>query len=348
MPSARRFCQLRRHVRRLAVVLLMFGPVAVAPAAAAEECPQPPPAVRDLDIPRFYSDAKGTVVDKALLARHDKALEPLKLFLQTVVSNADKSVRRPSAKSQGDAAACAIGWIRTWARDGAWLGRMAQPQAEYQRKWDLAGVALAYLKVRRFATPEDTAIIDPWLIKWADAARGFFDTPERKRNNHWYWLGVGMAATALATDSPRHWESARGIMADASRDISADGLLPMELERGPRALYYHVFSTMPVVVLAELGAAKGEDWYALGDGAAHRLVATTFAGLKDPARFVALAGVAQEDDPNTRAGWLQLYAQRFPDRVPWEKDWPEVKPGHRWIGGDALVLAQTLRAWTPR
>lgn len=327
----------------LAIAFVAWGGLSAPSARAADDCPAPPVAVRDLDIPRFYKDAKGTIVDKALLAQHDRALEPLKVFLAQVASNADKSIRRQSPKSQAEAAGCALAWLTAWARDGAWLGRMAQQQAEYQRKWDLAGIALAYLKVRPFATPEDRSVIEPWLIKWADAARAFFDNPERKRNNHWYWLGVGIAATAIATDSERHWAIARGIMGDAARDITADGLLPMEMERGPRALYYHVFSAMPVVVLAELGAAKGEDWYALGGGAVHRLVTTTLAGLKDPSAFQTATGVEQEDDPNTRAGWLQLYAARFPARVPPEKDWPEVKPGHRWIGGDAMALAVALR-----
>ena len=328
---------MRLAVTMIAAVLL------ASPARAADDCPPPPPAVRDLDIPRFYSDAKGTIVDKALLAKHDKALEPLKVFLQSVASNADKSIRRQSPKSQAEAAACSLTWLTAWAREGAWLGKMAQQQAEYQRKWDLAGVALAYLKVRPFASPADRALIEPWLIKWADAARAFFDNPERRRNNHWYWLGVGVAATALGTDSQRHWEMARGIMMDAAGDIAADGTLAMEMERGPRALYYHVFSTMPVVVLAELGAARGEDWYALKDGAVHRLVAITFAGLKEPATFAAVTGIEQEDDPNTRAGWLQLYASRFPDRVPTEKDWPEVKSGHRWLGGNVMALSVALR-----
>jgi poly(beta-D-mannuronate) lyase len=325
------------------IASLLLIPIWTGSARAGDECPPPPPAIRDLDIPRFYSDAKGTVVDKVLLARHDRALEPLKQFLQTVASNADKAVRRPSPKSQGEAAQCAIRWIASWARDGAWLGRMTQQQAEYQRKWDLAGVALAYLKVRRFAGPEDAAVIEPWLIRLADASTTFFDQPERRRNNHWYWLGVGLAATALATDSKPHWDKARGVMQDASRDIDAQGFLPMEMERGPRALYYHLFSVMPVVVLAELGAARGEDWYSLNAGAAHRLVSAVMAGLKAPALFEQRTGQRQEDDPNTRAGWLQLYAARFPDRVPREKDWPEVRPGHRWLGGDTTVLAVTLR-----
>ena len=186
-------------------------------------------------------------------------------------------------------------------------------------------------------------MIEPWLVRFADATRAFFDNPKHKRNNHWYWLGVGMAATAMATDSDRHWQIARGIMADAARDIAADGTLPLELARGGRAIHYHAFSVMPLVVLAELGAARGEDWYALNDGALHRLVDVTVAGFAAPEVFDKLAGVPQQR-PVTHAsgaGWIQLYAARFPERVT-GKTLPEMKSGHRWIGGDVTTLAFAL------
>ncbi|MEQ1615365.1 MAG: alginate lyase family protein, partial [Hyphomicrobiaceae bacterium] len=157
-------------------------------------------------------------------------------------------------------------------------------------------------------------------------------------------LGLGIAATALATDSDRHWQIARAIMADAARDIAADGTLPMEIARGGRAIHYHAFAVMPLVVLAELGRARGEDWYALGDGALHRLVDVTLRGLADPALFDRLAQVAQQR-PVTHvggAGWLQLYGARFPERLQ-NRPLPDTKPGHRWIGGDVTVLAATLR-----
>ena len=83
-------------------------------------------------------------------------------------------------------------------------------------------------------------------------------------------------------------------MQDASRDIAADGTLPLEMAREGRALYYHAFAVMPLVALAELGRSRGEDWYALGDGALHRLVAKTAEGLNDPTIFDKLAGVAQQ------------------------------------------------------
>ena len=91
---------------------------------------------------------------------------------------------------------------------------------------------------------------------------------------------------------------------------------------------------------AELAASRGEDWYGLGDGALHRLVAISESGLVDPEVFDRLVGVRQERPPNARAGWLQLYQRRFPQRLA--APFPNVADGHRWLGGNALVLLSAL------
>jgi poly(beta-D-mannuronate) lyase len=319
---------------------LMLAFLLTSATAAKAACPAVPPVMRDIDIPRFYSDAKGTIVDPALKAAHDNAQNALTAFLREVTSHADKAIKRNKAPEQQEAADCALTWIAAWAKGDAWLGKMGQNQAEYQRKWDLAGVALAYLKVRKFASPEQRQVIEPWLVRFADATVKFFDDPSHKRNNHWYWQGLALAAVGLGADSDKHWQRARAVMADAARDITAEGTLPMELQRGARALHYHAFSAMPVVALAALGKAKGEDWFALNNKAVERLVQATAKGLADPAVFDKLSGVAQERPVNPFAGWAQLYTALVPGQtltVP-----PELRDGHRWLGGDVMVLQRVL------
>jgi poly(beta-D-mannuronate) lyase len=313
-------------------------------AASAAACPTPPTAIKDLVLPRFYTDQEGSVIDPELLAEHRAAVEPLTEFLRHVTSHADKALRASSApsnaKSQSSDAACALQWLMTWAAQDAWLGNMSSKQGEYQRKWDLAGVALAYLKIRPYASVDQKQVIEPWLIRFADAAHRFFDDRDHKRNNHWYWLGLGLAATALATDSEPHWLRARAIMLDAANDIGADGFLPMELDRKSRALQYHAFSLMPLVVLAELGRSRGEDWYELSGGALHRLAGVTMKGLIDPSHFDQRTGVAQERPSKPGAGWLGPYSLRFANRVP--LGLPDIPSGHRWLGGDVMLLVQAL------
>lgn len=336
------------RVAALWLAILTAGVMVAAPSPAAAKdlppgCAAVPPPVRDLDIPRFYANAEGSSVDPELAKLHAKAVEPLVAFLRVIVDTADKAHgRRDQAR-----ASCALHWLGRWAEADGWLGDMVTRQAEYQRKWDLAGISLAYLKLRPYAAPEQRRVIEPWLQRWADKSRAFFDDRNRRRNNHWYWLGLGLMATGLATDSDAHWRAAKGIFEDALADIRSDGVLPLEMERAERGLFYHVFAMTPLVVMAEMAAARGEDWYRLRDGALHRLVGLCIKGLEDPGIFEKIAGRPQEQPVNARAGWLSLYKARFPDRVGSAR-LPEVPDKHRWLGGDVRKVIEAVAAMSKK
>ncbi len=316
------------------VLAILLTPLA---AHAHADCPTVPQPVRDLKLERFYQDSAGSVVDPAKMEGHKAETAPLTAFVGFITKQADRANSQRS--SPIETAKCALAWIRGWAEGGAYLGAMDSKQAEAQRKWDLAGTALAYVKLKSFATKEDRAVIETYLIKWADAARAHFDDAEIKRNNHWYWMGLAAAAVGIAADSDKHWQMAKSIFADAAKDIAADGTLPLELARQGRALHYHAFALQPLVVLTELAAARGEDWTTLNDGALHRLVAKTVEGLKDPSIFDKLAGVAQERPVRSGYGWAWLYRERHFGRMP---DKIEQPIGHRWLGGDVDVLLRVM------
>ena len=334
---------------RLAAVLvaaaLGIGATPPAPALARDACPAAPPAIRDLELTRFYADAKGSEVDPALAERHKAETAPLTLFLRHVTAQADKAWKRTKPDEQLDAAQCGLAWLDAWAKGGALTGKMTTAQAQSERKWDFTGAALAFLKLKPFASDAQRRSIAPWLIRLAEASWQDLAQPGRKHNNHWYWLGLGIGAAAIADDNPKYWELARSIMHDAARDIAADGSLPMELARGKRALHYHAFALMPLTALAALGAAKGEDFYALGNGALDRLAALTARGLADPQLFDSLAGVAQERPVKPGAGWMQFYAGARGTRLGEVADriTPPVAPGHRWLGGNADMLLAALQ-----
>ena len=324
----------------LSVIVYMATSVVVR---AHADCPTVPPPVRDLKLERFYEDKAGSEVDPAKMEENRAATAPLTAFVGFITKQADRANNQRS--SPVDTAKCALSWIRGWAEGGAYLGKIDSKQSQAQRRWDLAGTALAYVKLKHFATKEDRAAIEPWLTKIADAARADFEDAGIKRNNHWYWMGLGLAAVGLAAESDKHWQIANGIFADASKDIAADGTLPLELARQGRALSYHVFALQPLVVMAEMAAARGEDWYAMNDGALHRLVAKTVEGLKDPSVFDTLAGVAQQRPVKSGYGWAFLYRDRHFGRMPDKIDQPG---GHRWLGGDVDVLMRVLARRDPR
>ena len=130
-----------RTVAASAIAALSFATLsmtATSEARGAASCPVPPPApIRDLALDRYYGDKTGSEIDPARKAAHAAATRPLVDYLRTVTDAADHAVTRR------DAAPCAAAWLDAWARADALLGQMSGPQAQSQRKWDLAGLALA-------------------------------------------------------------------------------------------------------------------------------------------------------------------------------------------------------------
>lgn len=315
-------------------------------SAPALACPPVPPPVRDLTLDRFYADEAGSLADPELLAQHKQATAPVRGFLSGVAKEADGALRPSVPQTQRRRADCALSALAQWATSNALLGVIATKQAEAERRWTLAGAALAYLKVKSFATAEQRAAIETWLTALAGAALKAFEDPGVKRNNHWYWMGVGAGATALATGNEKLLGIARSVMQDGARDVSADGTLPLEMARGARALHYHAFALTALAALAEIGRAKGEDWLAFGDGALARLAGNTAKGLAGPARFDSLTGVRQERPVNPGAGWLDLMRAMSPEAVAGVTI--PVPASYRWLGGDVRLLDWALTAATRR
>ncbi len=334
-------------------VLLVAAPT----AAIAKACPPAPPPIRDLNLERYYSDKKGIEIDNAKREAKRAAVAPLKNFMTQLAKKSDQVWLGYGPKLLR--AKCPIKWLETWAKADALLGTMSTKQADYERKWALAGIAVAYVKLRPFATKQQRELIDPWLNRLAKQCRVFFDNRGRKRNNHWYWLGLGLAAVGIATDSKHHWDEARRIMQDAANDIEPDGTLPMEMARGKRALHYHNFSAQPLFVMTELAHAKKEDWAGLNDGAFHRLaqLIDETSSCYGPRRkhFSLSTGHPQEPlKPKDFAeGWGQNYAHRFPLegrnktclRMPYELKSTKRASNYHRLGGDLRALDRALTAY---
>ncbi|MDX2307358.1 MAG: alginate lyase family protein [Hyphomicrobium sp.] len=327
---------LSAHFARL-LLIVGFGVAAKGSAAA---CDLPPPPVVDLGLSRYYADDAGSVVDPGRKAAHDRATRPVRRWLDHVTRNADLAARQPTRASAAYPAQCSAEWLVRWARGGALLGDLASKQAEAERRWTLAGAALAYLKIKGHVADGDRKVIEDWLVSLADAARGAFVSSGSKANNHAYWLALGLAATAMASERDDLWSAARTIAFAGLGDIGVDGTLPLELARGSRALHYHAFACMPLVTLAWLAHQRGEDWISIENAALGRLVRATAEGLAEPEQFDRLAGVAQERPVKPGAGWLMFWEQwRGPLDIAGV---PEMPSGNRWLGGNVLVLVQSL------
>jgi poly(beta-D-mannuronate) lyase len=143
--------------------------------------------------------------------------------------------------------------------------------------------------------------------------------------------------------------------------MGADGSLPLEMKRGPRALWYQRHAIASLVYIGELLGPFGQDvWQPRPDGAdLHRAIAFLLDAIDDPGRLAAFTGADDERQDlgflvlrgNGRhyMAWAELYRARFPDRdesmrlltlVParGERGWPLLDD---YVGGNATCRVLT-------
>jgi poly(beta-D-mannuronate) lyase len=311
-------------------------------AARPFACAAASQPVRDLDFEPFYSDSSFSVVDPVRYARYQELSQPIARFVREVIGMSDRWVRAQPADAAP--ARCALAWLDAWAAGGAMLGH-ATMQGGFDRKWALAGLALAWLELRQAPglDPAATARVVRWFAALAAAMQPPYENLRSMtaRNNHAYWAGLAAVAAAIATDDRAllDWGIARYRLGIAQ--IEPDGTLPLEMGRRSKALHYHLFSLAPLVMIAELAAANGIDLYAERDGALHRLARRTLDGLDDPAFFVARTGAAQDftGGPLGRAhlAWIEPYFARFP-ATRRDDLLARFRPlAMSWLGGDTTL-----------
>ncbi|MEC5385940.1 alginate lyase family protein [Uliginosibacterium sp. H3] len=288
-------------MRSLSILLFCLG-FGCHPSAMAAGCPAAPAPVRDIRANSYYSDAAGSVVDKALHETYERNIGPIVEFHRKVLAMADEYV----AKGDRETALCAVGWLRHWASNGALLGEIVNErgyQANYIQKWTLGGLAMAQYKVRDLLTADDHKLLDPWLHAQALRALDFWKNPKHQHNNHYYWVAMAVMATSVATRDEALWDTARAMYDEGLSHIAADGSLEAEMARAGMALHYHNYALMPLSTIAELSRARGENWYTRGDGALFRLASLVADGLLDPSWFAQKTGKAQKVPEGGNLSW---------------------------------------------
>lgn len=279
-------------------------------------CPSPPEPVRDLSVEGAYTDSAFSKADPEKLKRQAAQSAGVGQFTWKVAQMSDAWVASKPAQPQ--AAQCALAWMNAWARGGALLGTLDTADAQHHRKWTLAGVSLAYLKIAAAPGLDPVAMagVRDWFVRLTDASEAYYGKwPPGSHNNHFYWLAVAMAGTAVATQDRPRLDRAFAIYDTALAEMTPEGALPLEMGRKSRALNYHLFSLIPLVMLAEIGAVNGRDLYGARDGALHRLAARVQAGLTDQSWFAEQAGTSQEWSGLTpyAVSWGEIYYPRFPN-----------------------------------
>lgn len=318
----------------LVAVAALLSACRGAPAQAAA-CPAPPAAMEKITANTFHADPQSSTIDPARFAANADSVAPVKAFeaelgrLATAAQSGDRNA--------GD---CAGDWLANWASRRAMTATVEGGQPQFVRRWATAAIAMNMIRAQPFVTTTERRQIEPWLRRLADQVEIYPSLSASRRNNHFYWSGFAVGAVGLAIEDPALIARARTAYQHSVQDIRPDGHLPREAARGVKAWQYHDFSAFALVMLAEIGAQRGENWYAMQGGALHRLVRFVLQGLHDPARVERVSGVAPSLKLNrNRLAWYPLYARRFPDRV---RGFEELAQRRYWsplAGGDMSLLA---------
>lgn len=314
-----------------------FGTDALADTAA---CPAPPASSPDIRAIGFYTDPAHTKIDPVLYAENQTAIAPLNDFAQGLATQSDHYL----LNSAPDAATCVLSWLDNWATNGAMLGQMIvvnNDQSFYMRQWMHGTVALAYLKTRSFATPGQKQRIEAWLTTLSNDNMQYWQDPNHTQNNHYYWTGVGVMATAIATGDTGLLNTARTIYQKGIDDIQRDGTLPMEIARQIMALHYMSFATAPLVLMAELARLTGNDWYAYRSGSLELLTELVARGYADPTWFNETTGFTQSDTtPSSFSGWAEFFRLRSTNPAAFDQMHAQGPYKDPWMGGNLTLMSQ--------
>jgi poly(beta-D-mannuronate) lyase len=304
-------------------------------------CPDLPAIQKDISGVAKYVKGSKSIIDSEKDKLNKELTAPLDNFLENV-ANMSTLYFNDSIK---DAGICAVHWLEHWAKGGALLGKMVHidnDQAEYERQWINAGLSITYLKVKPAANVEQRKVIEDWLVKIANANMEYWDKTDKKPNNHYYWTGVGIMGTALATHNQSLIALARKMYQSGINDITDNGSLPLEMARKERAFHYHIFALDALVVMAEMSLSLNENWYTYNNWRIDLLADRVAKGYLDNATwFEEQAGAKQEKQlpGHKNTGWAEFYRLRAKNTKRFDvlhNAGPIYDPR---IGGDITTLA---------
>jgi poly(beta-D-mannuronate) lyase len=323
--------QLRQGIAALLVIAGFFcahaadslrSPWDAHPVAATDApftCPAVPQLPHDFATNSYYTDSHHSIIDPELKKRYDDSVAGIDEFSRAVVKAADTFQTTGSRA----AAQCVASLLEGAAKQKALAGTMDGHQASYVQGWNLGAWAVAYLKIRGSGavSADQAKALTKWMKALAEDNQDYYDKERRRGkdndsyNNHLYWAGFAIAAAAIADNDRGLFRWAMDAYKQGVHDIREDGTLPLEMNRGQRALHYHLYALAPLVMIAEFGEANGVDLYAERDYAIKRLIARCIAGLGDPSFFQQQTGVQQvtSELEAWQISWAQPYTRRFPD-----------------------------------
>lgn len=296
--------------------------LAAAPMSSrsSAKCRTPPPAVRDiLTVSKFGADRRAhgsTVIDPEAEAEYEASTEALTDFTRyvTQLTNGFSKLNTSGARD----ARCALSWMNSWAEQDGLLGQVNEAGVAV-RKWELASLSAAYLKIRNVpADPAQSARVRRWLGRVGAAVKADYSRNlkvDSRSNNHLNWAAWAVMAAAVASEDHELFDWSIDRFRYALAQIEDDGTLPLELKRRQLALSYHNYALGPLIMLREGALANGVALTLKEQDKLSKLVGVVITGLGNPEYLERKAGSAQDlkkFSPESLA-WLEPYYARSRD-----------------------------------
>lgn len=308
------------------------------------KCPAvPAKAPRNLIYKSVYAknDPQRATIDPEAEDAYERKTANMRSYENNLLRMSNDYLRTGSEKK----AACVLDWLYEWAEEDALLGK-TNDMGVAIRQWTLASVASAYAQIQKASLNfKKRSAVESWLKEIADAV--ISDYPEnakqgRKLNNHLYWAAWAVTITGVALNNHALYDWGIGRVRFAiSEQLQDDGTLPLEMARGKKALHYHLFAAVPLIMVAETGARNGDDLYETREGILHRFIHRILEGLQNPYYFEDSAGETQSNLGEIHHGhlvWMEAYHYRFPS-PPMAKILDNYRPIFlRRTGGDMTFL----------
>jgi poly(beta-D-mannuronate) lyase len=266
---------------------------AIKPSWAAGEampaggCPIDPPLVQVV-AEGIYSDPKGSIVDPEKLHQHAQDVLPLRKFVTDASERADSSDRAQQE--------CALQMMLGWAKSRA----MTTPPADFggSRELERFTITLNIIALKLRADSLDIEPLRDWLGTLnREVIAGF--APLSRVGNLYIWSGVAAASYALLYKDEQSLRYESDVWKYGIASIRADGFVDRELQRGARALLYHVYNLSALMTLRAFREALGEPTTSRERDALRRMADRVGASLCDSSAIAAASGGGTQESPPT-------------------------------------------------
>lgn len=312
-------------IRTLVIALAVLpAPLLAQGAEGPEECFDVLEPMISLSYGSRYTDESQdrSDIDAEANAAVNAALGPLDDFIVDLTVAANRALE--GGEDAATSADCVVDAIAVWAEADA-LSDLRSMNAQISSPSRIGGMAFAWHQASAIATNLDAdtrTMVEAWFNRRGHAMSAYFDEeapPNASRNNLRAWAGLAAAAVAEATGDTGLADWAADTVELVACQADADGALPLEMGRGPRALHYQVHAVGPLVVTAAMLHGERPDLFDLCDGAIHRIVSflpTAFADLTIAERIAGERQTYQTGEDDLRGfelAWAEAYLSLFDD-----------------------------------